>query len=193
MADKLGMTVIPGEDWRAWSVDEVPAGYVTVYDNPTGPSNFTFITCAPSQALAITAALATPESVCPLAMPSSLRRTRRADFAVLVAPQTPAAPAAASKKPGTWCRSISPPVHSSCSGASSTVARSSGPARAAVFSASVLHYVCASTGQNQWPGLSESKMVCRVLFRSSWHSSSSSCPAAQRARPSWRRPRSPAP
>ena len=44
MADKLGMTEIKGEGWRPWLVEDVPAGYVTVYDNPTGPANFTFIT-----------------------------------------------------------------------------------------------------------------------------------------------------
>ena len=44
MADKLGMTEIEGEGWRPWTVDNVPAGYVTIYDNPTGPANFTFIT-----------------------------------------------------------------------------------------------------------------------------------------------------
>ena len=44
MAGKLGMTEIKGEGWRPWSVDNVPAGYVTIYDNPTGPANFTFIT-----------------------------------------------------------------------------------------------------------------------------------------------------
>eukprot|EP01051_Picozoa_sp_SAG22_P018740 SAG22_NODE_3248_length_1833_cov_1.974625_1_plen_71_part_00 len=30
MAAKLGMTVVPGQAWRPWVVDQVPAGYVTV-------------------------------------------------------------------------------------------------------------------------------------------------------------------
>ena len=54
MAESLGMTPIKGEVWRPWVVGDVPAGYVTVYDNPTGPANFTFITVKVRPLAAIT-------------------------------------------------------------------------------------------------------------------------------------------
>eukprot|EP01047_Picozoa_sp_COSAG01_P025593 COSAG01_NODE_1623_length_9708_cov_32.044438_8_plen_110_part_00 len=41
MAEKMGMTA--AESWRPWLVDQVPAGYVTVYENPAGVANFTFV------------------------------------------------------------------------------------------------------------------------------------------------------
>ena len=110
------MTAINGESWRPWLVGDVPAGYVTVYDNPTGPANFTFITVkvrhsSLSLSLSLSLSCARARALALPLDPGAALRIRLPRGAVR-------------RTPGTWFPSTSRSVRSRSSGDSSKAALS---------------------------------------------------------------------